>query len=70
MTERRTKRGKAFYGCANYPDCDFVVWQKPIPEKCPQCNSPYLLEKSTKKEGQIRYCNEESCDYKVPVEAA
>ena len=70
LTERRTKRGKAFYGCANYPDCDFVVWQKPIPEKCPQCNSPYLLEKSTKKEGQIRYCNEESCDYKVPVEAA
>ena len=70
LTERRTKRGKAFYGCANYPDCDFVVWQKPILEKCPQCNSPYLLEKSTKKEGQIRYCNEESCDYKVPVEAA
>jgi DNA topoisomerase-1 len=70
LTERRTKRGKAFYGCANYPDCDFVVWQKPIPEKCPQCNSPYLLEKSTKKEGLIRYCNEESCDYKVPVEAA
>ena len=70
LTERRTKRGKAFYGCANYPDCDFVVWQKPIAEKCPQCKSPYLLEKTTKKEGQIRYCNEESCDYKVTVEAA
>ncbi len=70
LTERRTKRGKIFYGCANYPDCDFVVWQRPIAESCPKCKAPYVLEKSTKKEGTIRYCNEESCDYKEPVEAA
>jgi DNA topoisomerase-1 len=70
LTERRTKRGKTFYGCSDYPKCEFVVWQRPIAESCPQCNAPYLLEKSTKKEGTIRYCNEESCDYKEPVEAA
>ena len=70
LTERRTKRGKIFYGCANYPDCDFVVWQRPIAESCPKCKASYVLEKSTKKEGTIRYCNEESCDYKQPVEAA
>lgn len=69
LIERRSKRGKVFYGCSNYPDCDFVVWNKPVPEQCPQCGSPYLLEKSTKKEGLIRYCNEESCKFKVPVEA-
>ena len=69
LSERRTKRGKTFYGCLKYPDCDFVTWNKPVPEQCPQCGSPYLLEKSTKKEGLVHYCNEETCDYKIPVEA-
>ncbi len=52
------------------PKCDFVAWQKPIAETCPQCQTPYLLQKTTKKDGTVRYCNEESCDYKAPVEAA
>ncbi len=68
LIERRSKRGKVFYGCAKYPDCDFVAWNKPVPEQCPQCGAPYLLEKSTKREGLVRYCNEESCKYKVSVE--
>ncbi len=68
LIERRTKRGKTFYGCLKYPACDFVTWNKPVPEQCPKCGSPYLLEKSTKKEGLVHYCNEESCDYKVSVE--
>jgi DNA topoisomerase I len=67
LIERRSKRGKVFYGCLKYPDCDFVVWNKPVPEPCPQCGAPFLLEKSTKREGLVRYCNEEACDYKVPV---
>ncbi|PYS53059.1 MAG: type I DNA topoisomerase [Acidobacteria bacterium] len=68
LIERRSKRGKVFYGCLKYPDCDFVVWNKPVPEQCPQCGAPFLLEKSTKRDGLIRYCNEESCKYKVSVE--
>lgn len=68
LSERRSKRGKVFYGCLKYPDCDFVVWNKPVPEPCPQCGAPFLLEKSTKREGLIRYCHEESCKYKVQVE--
>ncbi|MBI2149874.1 MAG: type I DNA topoisomerase [Acidobacteria bacterium] len=68
LSERRSKRGKVFYGCLKYPDCDFVVWNKPVPEPCPQCGAPFLLEKSTKREGLIRYCNEESCKYKIQVE--
>jgi DNA topoisomerase-1 len=68
LIERRSKRGKVFYGCLKYPDCDFVVWNKPVPEPCPQCGAPFLLEKSTKREGLVRYCNEESCKYKIPVE--
>jgi len=65
LIERRTKRGKTFYGCLKYPACDFVTWNKPVHEQCPQCGSPYLLEKSTKKEGLVHYCNEETCDYKI-----
>jgi DNA topoisomerase-1 len=69
LIERRSKRGKVFYGCLKYPDCDFVVWNKPVPEPCPQCGAPFLLEKATKREGLVRYCNEEGCDYKIPIEA-
>ena len=68
LIERRSKRGKLFYGCIKYPNCDFVLWNKPVREQCPQCGAPFLLEKSTKREGLVRYCNEESCDYKVPIE--
>ncbi len=68
LIERRSKRGKLFYGCLKYPNCDFVLWNKPVREQCPQCGAPFLLEKSTKREGLVRYCNEESCDYKVPIE--
>jgi DNA topoisomerase-1 len=69
LIERRSKRGKVFYGCSKYPECDFVLWNKPVTEQCPACGAPYLLEKTTKREGTIRYCNEESCNYKVAVES-
>ncbi|HEX9960671.1 MAG TPA: topoisomerase DNA-binding C4 zinc finger domain-containing protein, partial [Pyrinomonadaceae bacterium] len=59
---KKSKRGKVFYGCANYPKCDVVFWDKPVTEPCPQCNAPFLLEKTTKKDGTIRYCDK--CDYK------
>lgn len=70
LIERRSKRGKVFYGCAKYPDCDFVAWNKPIAEECPKCGASYLLEKTTKRDGTVRYCNntDGKCDYKVAVE--
>jgi DNA topoisomerase-1 len=37
ITEKRTKRGKVFYGCSNYPKCDFATWNKPIEDLCPVC---------------------------------
>ena len=66
---KKSRRGKAFYGCANYPKCDVVYWDKPINEACPKCNEPYLLEKTTKKDGTVRYCKNEECDYKMAVSA-
>jgi DNA topoisomerase-1 len=68
IVERRSRRGKTFYGCSRYPDCDFVLWNKPIPEPCPLCSAPFLLEKTTKRTGTVRLCNNEDCDYKEAVE--
>jgi DNA topoisomerase I len=61
---KKSKRGKVFYGCANYPKCEIVYWDKPVTEKCPQCGAPFLLEKTTKKQGTFRYCVNEGCGYR------
>ena len=57
ISERRSKkRGKAFYGCENYPDCDFVVWDKPVAETCPECGYVGVEMKSNKTRGSYRKC--------------
>jgi DNA topoisomerase-1 len=67
---KKTKRGKAFYGCSEYPKCDVVFWDKPVAEPCPKCNAPFMLEKTTKKDGTLRYCAKEGCDYRAEQEDA
>jgi DNA topoisomerase I len=69
VVERRSKRGKTFYGCNRYPDCDFVAWGKPIPEKCPDCGSGYLIEKFLKA-GPVAQCPNAECKFKKPLPAA
>lgn len=73
IVERRSKRGKTFYGCSRYPECSFVSWGKPVPEKCPECGSSYMLEKWLKA-GPVLQCPNPECKYKkdmaVPAEAA
>ena len=64
---KKSRRGKIFYGCVNYPKCDEVYWDKPVAHTCPQCGAPFLLEKTTKKDGTVRYCKNEDCDYKMSV---
>src|SRR6476469_4573608 len=57
IAERRSKkRGKAFYGCSNYPNCDFVCWDKPVPEQCPECGYLGAEMKSNKTRGEFRKC--------------
>jgi DNA topoisomerase I len=70
IVERRSKRGRTFYGCDNYPACDFVVWNKPIPRPCPKCKAPFLLEKHTKRDGDMILCSNEECDFKEEMQAA
>jgi DNA topoisomerase I len=64
---RRTKRGKTFYGCSRYPECKFTAWDKPVAEPCPDCGSPVLLEKTSKKSGPLRYCPNDACKYEHAV---
>jgi DNA topoisomerase-1 len=63
IVERKSRRGKVFYGCANYPDCDFTLWKKPIAEACPDCGTPFLLEKITKRHGRQLVCSKEDCSF-------
>ena len=54
---KKTKKGRKYYGCIDYPECDFMVWQKPTGEKCPDCGS-ILLEKGNK-----LVCMDEKCGF-------
>jgi len=63
VVERRSKRGKTFYGCSRYPDCNFVAWGKPVAEKCPECSSPYMVEKWLKA-GPVWQCPNPECKHK------
>jgi len=55
LTEKKSKRGKIFYGCPNWPDCDFAVWDKPTGEKCPKCGS-LMVEKGKKVKCSNKNC--------------
>ena len=54
---RKTKKGRKYYGCEDNPECDFMSWQKPSKEKCPDCGG-YMLEKGNK-----LVCADEKCGY-------
>ena len=63
IIERRSKKGKTFFGCNRYPECDFVAWGKPVAKACPECNNPYLIEKFLKS-GAFAQCPNAECKFK------
>jgi DNA topoisomerase-1 len=63
LVERRSKRGKIFYGCGTYPACDYALWDLPLSEPCPRCGS--LMAQATRGEPR-RYCTE--CAFEQPLE--
>jgi DNA topoisomerase-1 len=67
IVEKKTKRGRVFYGCSNYPKCDFASWYKPIAEKCPKCGAEFLVLKKTKSKGETLQCLK--CKYDKTTEA-
>jgi DNA topoisomerase-1 len=65
LTERRTKRGKSFWGCLRYPECDFSTWNRPVPETCPACGWLGMEKKISKAEGESRTCLK--CGHRIVV---
>ena len=62
MLVRKSAKGRVYYGCSNYPKCNYMTWDEPVPEKCPQCGSTLF-----KKKGQL-YCAKEGCGFVNAIE--
>ena len=62
MLVRKSAKGRVYYGCSNYPKCNYMTWDEPVPEKCPQCGSTLF-----KKKGQL-YCAKEGCGFVKAIE--
>ncbi|TET76901.1 MAG: DNA topoisomerase I, partial [Dehalococcoidia bacterium] len=56
LVERRSKKGRLFYGCSRFPECNFASWDKPLPQPCPQCQGLLTLSKKG-----LSKCTQ--CDY-------
>jgi DNA topoisomerase-1 len=67
ILKRKTRRGKFFYGCSLFPKCRFATWDEPIAKPCPKCGKPFLLQKTSKKEGTFVHCWDEKCGYRDPA---
>ena len=66
---RKSRRGKIFYSCSGYPECDYALWNEPVKESCPDCEWPILTTKTTKSRGAEKVCPQKSCGYTEKVEA-
>ncbi|AEG14582.1 DNA topoisomerase I [Desulfofundulus kuznetsovii DSM 6115] len=67
LVVRRSKKGRKFYGCSRYPDCDFVVWDEPSGEKCPRCGGILVIKKGRGEQEELE-CVNEQCRYRVDRE--
>jgi DNA topoisomerase I len=63
LVQRRSKRGKKFFGCDKYPECDFVSWDEPVKETCPECSTNMV--KKENKSGTLYKCMNENCSYQM-----
>ncbi|CAG9363669.1 type I DNA topoisomerase [Clostridium perfringens] len=64
---KRSKKGNRFYGCSNYPECNFVSWYEPTNEKCPECSS-YMVKRYSKSKGEYLQCSDKECKYEKIIE--
>lgn len=67
LAEKRTRRGKTFWSCSEYPKCDYATWDRPVEKPCPDCNFPFLGEKVARRGGSRLVCPSDECSYKAPV---
>ena len=68
LLQRKTRKGKIFYGCSNFPKCKFASWDEPINQPCPECERKFVLKKNPIKGQPHFYCGKEGCSYKEDTE--
>ncbi len=68
LLRRKSRRGKIFFSCSTYPECDYAVWNEPLDEPCPDCGWPILTVKTTKRKGSEKVCPQKECGYSEPYE--
>jgi DNA topoisomerase I len=68
ILKRKSRNGKIFYSCSEYPKCSYALWDAPIPENCPECHWPVLVVKQTKSRGVEKACPQKDCKYATPYE--
>ena len=64
IVERRTKRGRTFYGCKNYPACDYVTWDTPLKDTCEKCGA-FMLKHHYKNGRALLYCSNDACESRI-----
>jgi DNA topoisomerase-1 len=67
LIQRRSKRGRTFWSCSNYPKCKFAIWNKPTPEKCPNCGAEFLLIKKERSGDTVKSCHNKECGFKAEL---
>ena len=67
LAQKRSRKGRIFYACSNYPKCEFAIWDRPVNKPCPSCKAPFLVEKITKQSGSTLLCRNEECGHKEAV---
>ncbi len=68
ILKRKSRYGKIFYSCSEYPKCDYAIWNAPVKESCPDCDWPILTLKTTKRRGPEKVCPQKECKYATPYE--
>ena len=68
ILQRKSRKGKIFYSCGDYPKCDYALWNEPLEKPCPQCAWPILTVKENKRSGRQILCPREGCGYSEKAE--
>ncbi len=67
VIQRKTKKGRYFWSCSNFPRCNFAIWNKPIRKTCPLCKTGLLAEKRDKTEKVFHFCTNKGCKYREEI---
>ena len=68
VVERRSKKGRKFFGCSEYPECNFISWYPPAKIRCPECGSYCVIKRSKNRE--MVACSQKECSYQIPLQEA